>query len=87
MKQPRDPSPLPPGQVEIDEFPRFGLANLAFRFPTETERIELAVDGDVEAPARFTKELESLERLAEKVGSVTVVASPEKMLGALTLKG
>jgi regulator of protease activity HflC (stomatin/prohibitin superfamily) len=33
------------------------------------------------------KELESLERLAEKVGSVTVVASPEKMLGALRLQG
>jgi len=65
MKQPRDPFPLPPGQVQIDEFPRFGLANLAFRFPTETERIELAVDGDVEAPACFTNELESLERVEQ----------------------
>lgn len=33
------------------------------------------------------KELESLERLAEKVGSITVVASPDKLLGSLRLPG
>ncbi len=58
-------SPLPPGQVEVDDFPRFGLANFAFRFPTETERIEIAVDGDVERPTRFSAELESLERVEQ----------------------
>jgi regulator of protease activity HflC (stomatin/prohibitin superfamily) len=33
------------------------------------------------------KELESLERLAEKVGTVNVVASPDKLLGSLHLPG
>ncbi|MEQ1507762.1 MAG: slipin family protein [Myxococcota bacterium] len=33
------------------------------------------------------KELESLERLAQNVGQVTVVASPERLLGALRLPG
>ncbi len=57
--------PLPPGQVEIDDFPRFGLANFAFRFPSETERIEIAVAGDVERPTRFSEELASLERVEQ----------------------
>lgn len=33
------------------------------------------------------KELESMERLAEKVGSVTVVASPDQLVGTLRLPG
>lgn len=33
------------------------------------------------------KELEALERLAEKVGNVTVVTSPDKLLGTLKLPG
>ena len=61
----RESSPLPPGQVEIDDFPRFGLMNFAFRFPAETERIEITVDGDVECPMRFSAELESLERVEQ----------------------
>ncbi len=61
----QESSPLPPGQVEVDDLPRFGLANFAFRFPTETERIEIAVDGDVERPTRFSEELESLERVEQ----------------------
>jgi len=61
----QEPSPLPPGQVEVDDFPRFGLANFAFRFPAETERIEIAVDGDVERPTRFGAELGSLERVEQ----------------------
>jgi DMSO/TMAO reductase YedYZ molybdopterin-dependent catalytic subunit len=61
----RESSPLPPGQVEVDDFPRFGLANFAFRFPTETERIEIAVAGDVEHPTRFAAELGSLERVEQ----------------------
>lgn len=56
---------LPPGQVEVLDFPRFGLLNFAFRFPTETERIDVAVDGDVEHPSRFSAELESLERVEQ----------------------
>jgi DMSO/TMAO reductase YedYZ molybdopterin-dependent catalytic subunit len=61
----QESSPLPPGQVEIDDFPRFGIASFAFRFPTETERIEIAVDGDVERPKRFAAELGSLERVEQ----------------------
>ncbi len=61
----QESSPLPPGQVEVDDFPRFGLANFAFSFPTETERIEIAVDGDVERPTRFAAELRSLERVEQ----------------------
>jgi DMSO/TMAO reductase YedYZ molybdopterin-dependent catalytic subunit len=61
----QEPSPLPPGQVEVDDFPRFGLMNFAFRFPAETERIEIAVGGDVAHPARFAAELESLERVEQ----------------------
>jgi DMSO/TMAO reductase YedYZ molybdopterin-dependent catalytic subunit len=62
----RDSKPLPPGQVEVDDFPRFGLLNLAFRFPTETERIEFGVDGDVESPARFSEaDLDPLERVEQ----------------------
>jgi DMSO/TMAO reductase YedYZ molybdopterin-dependent catalytic subunit len=61
----REPAPLPPGQVEVDDFPRFGLANFAFRFPAETERIELAVGGDVAHPMLFAAELESLERVEQ----------------------
>ncbi len=61
----QDSSPLPPGQVEVEDFPRFGLMNFAFRFPTETGRIEIAVDGDVERPTRFAAELGSLERVEQ----------------------
>ena len=61
----QESSALPPGQVEVDDFPRFGLLNFAFRFPAETERIEIAVDGDVDRPARFGEELESLERVEQ----------------------
>jgi DMSO/TMAO reductase YedYZ molybdopterin-dependent catalytic subunit len=61
----QESSLLPPGQVEIDDFPRFGIASFAFRFPTETERIEIAVDGDVERPTRVAAELGSLERVEQ----------------------
>lgn len=61
----QDRPPLPPGQVEVEDFPRFGLLNLAFRFPAETERIEVAVDGDVAHPTKFAPELASLERVEQ----------------------
>jgi DMSO/TMAO reductase YedYZ molybdopterin-dependent catalytic subunit len=70
----REPSPLPPGQVEVADFPRFGLLNFAFRFPAETERIEIAVDGDVERPTRFAAELETLPRV-EQVGDLHCVTT------------
>jgi len=61
----RESAPLPPGQVEVDDFPRFGVLNFAFRFPAQIQRVELAVDGDVAAPARFAAELEALERVEQ----------------------
>jgi DMSO/TMAO reductase YedYZ molybdopterin-dependent catalytic subunit len=36
---------LPAGQHEVHEMPRFGLLPFAKRFPTQTERIELRVQG------------------------------------------
>jgi DMSO/TMAO reductase YedYZ molybdopterin-dependent catalytic subunit len=36
---------LPAGQHEVREMPRFGLLPFAKRFPTQTERIELRVQG------------------------------------------
>ena len=37
------PVPLPPGQRERPDFPRFGLLPFATRFPSQTERIDLQV--------------------------------------------
>ena len=44
------PSTLPPGQREIDDFPRFGLTPFALRFPSLTEAVHLQIGGDVETP-------------------------------------
>ena len=49
------PNPLPPGQRERANFPRFGLTPFATRFPSQTERIDLHVSfpdsRDAAAPA------------------------------------
>jgi len=39
--------PLPPGQSVRGDFPRFGLAKFANRFPAEAERIQLTLGGDL----------------------------------------
>src|SRR5688500_1869838 len=36
--------PLPPGQYEAREFPRFGMTQFASRFPQQADRIELEID-------------------------------------------
>jgi DMSO/TMAO reductase YedYZ molybdopterin-dependent catalytic subunit len=54
---------LPPGQVECEEFPRFGWGQFAFRFPADTSRIQIAVRGDVDAPLTVGPELASLPRV------------------------
>lgn len=36
-------APLPPGQRQRPDFPRFGLTPFATRFPSQTERIDLHV--------------------------------------------
>lgn len=54
---------LPPGQYEIDEFPRFGLTQFANRFPKETHHIQLQITGDVDVPITISEELQSLPRV------------------------
>jgi DMSO/TMAO reductase YedYZ molybdopterin-dependent catalytic subunit len=41
---------LPPGQHEHHSFPRFGLTPYATRFPRETQRLRLALMGELRAP-------------------------------------
>lgn len=54
---------LPPGQYELDEFPRFGLAKFANRFPKETRQIQLILAGDVDASTTVSNELRDLPRV------------------------
>jgi DMSO/TMAO reductase YedYZ molybdopterin-dependent catalytic subunit len=54
---------LPPGQFGIEEFPRFGWGRFAFRFPPETEAVEIAVRGDVDSPLIVRDELGDLPRV------------------------
>jgi DMSO/TMAO reductase YedYZ molybdopterin-dependent catalytic subunit len=54
---------LPPGQFESEEFPRFGWGKCAFLFPTDSERVEIAVRGDVGAPLVVRDELRELPRV------------------------
>jgi DMSO/TMAO reductase YedYZ molybdopterin-dependent catalytic subunit len=56
---------IPPGQFEIDEFPRFGLNRFANRFPTETGRAVVIVGGDVECPISVQDELGKLPRIEQ----------------------
>jgi DMSO/TMAO reductase YedYZ molybdopterin-dependent catalytic subunit len=59
------PRPLPPGQWESRDFPRFGMSQFAGRFPKETRRIELQLGGDVEHPALLRDELRGLTRVEQ----------------------
>jgi len=52
---------LPPGQKPSDLFPRFGLPQYANRFPTEVDKIEFSIGGDLEEFV-ISKELFSLPR-------------------------
>ncbi|HEX2483648.1 MAG TPA: molybdopterin-dependent oxidoreductase [Myxococcota bacterium] len=54
---------LPPGQVAIEDFPRFGWGKLAFRFPTNTAHLKIAVRGDVENALVIREEMEALPRI------------------------
>lgn len=60
-----DQTELPPGQYEIDEFPRFGLSQFAIRFPTETRHVQLNVAGDVDSPLTVSHELHELPRVEQ----------------------
>ena len=57
-------TPLPPGQKERADFPRFGLTQFARRFPDETSRA-LDVVGDVEQELRLSDALDGLPRVEQ----------------------
>jgi DMSO/TMAO reductase YedYZ molybdopterin-dependent catalytic subunit len=57
--------PLPPGQTEVESFPRFGLAKFAERFPHETENVAFDIKIAGENITRFTDELSQLERIQQ----------------------
>jgi len=57
--------PLPPGQRERHDFPRFGLRQFAHRLPRELHR-GLQVGGDVDEPCLVSEhDLSSLTRVAQ----------------------
>lgn len=57
------PITLPPGQYELDEFPRFGLSQFASRFPKELRQISLKITGDVDESITVADELRHLPRV------------------------
>ena len=58
-----DGTKLPPGQYELDEFPRFGLGRFVNRFPKETRHIDLKISGDVDEAIAVSDELRELPRI------------------------
>jgi DMSO/TMAO reductase YedYZ molybdopterin-dependent catalytic subunit len=56
---------LPPGQREIETFPRFGLTPFAVRFPTALEAPTIRISGDIEATVEVGKELERVARVEQ----------------------
>jgi DMSO/TMAO reductase YedYZ molybdopterin-dependent catalytic subunit len=56
---------LPPGQREIESFPRFGLTPFAVRFPAALEAPRIQIGGDVEASVEVGKELERVARVEQ----------------------
>jgi DMSO/TMAO reductase YedYZ molybdopterin-dependent catalytic subunit len=58
-----DDARLPPGQFDVEAFPRFGLSQFARRFPRETDRIRLAISGDVGDAITVGDELGDLPRV------------------------
>jgi len=56
---------LPPGQRERADFPRFGLAQFAYRFPNETSRPEIRVVGEVAQELVVQNVLEGLPQVEQ----------------------
>lgn len=56
---------LPPGQREIETFPRFGLIPFAVRFPRTLET-RIQIGGDVEASVEVGKELDRIARVEQR---------------------
>lgn len=56
---------LPPGQYEIENFPRFGLIPFADRFPTQIETVQIQIAGDIQTTATVSTELERIPRVEQ----------------------
>ena len=56
---------LPPGQREIENFPRFGLTPFAVRFPTAIETAKVEIVGDVETSVEVGIEIEHIARVEQ----------------------
>jgi len=55
---------LPPGQKELEIFPRFGLPQYANRFPKEVDKIHFLIGGEVDEFS-ISEELSSLPRVQQ----------------------
>ena len=56
---------LPPGQREINNFPRFGLTPFAKRFPENMGEAKILIGGDVQTSVQVGSELERLPRVEQ----------------------
>ena len=56
---------MPPGQREIENFPRFGLTPFAVRFPKDIEAAKIQIGGNVEASVEVNLELEDIARVEQ----------------------
>lgn len=57
--------PLPPGQRERPDFPRFGLWPFANRFPEQVERREIRIHGEVEEELTLADAFDGLPRVEQ----------------------
>ena len=56
---------LPPGQREIESFPRFGLIPFAVRFPKDIGTAQIQIAGDVRTSIAVDAELECVPRVEQ----------------------
>ena len=56
---------LPPGQREINTFPRFGLTPFAKRFSENVGEANILIGGDVQTPVQVGPELERVPRVEQ----------------------
>jgi DMSO/TMAO reductase YedYZ molybdopterin-dependent catalytic subunit len=59
------PAPLPPGQRELAQLPRFGLTPFAPRFPSVVDRTPLRIEGEVAASFDAGERLADLPRVEQ----------------------
>ena len=56
---------MPPGQREINTFPRFGLTPFAKRFPENIGKPKILIGGDVQTSIQLCLELDGMERVEQ----------------------